>query len=219
LTKFSEIEIETPALHLVSGMPGGGKTATCFSIADRIHAAHPKRELYVAVTEGQVGPPDGLPKWIHSWTGSDYPLDSIVLLDDAQLQDHARRFGSSFNVEFDKLHSTLRHDNVDYILDSQTLKAIDVNNVLRSNYRWYKKPYGLDVVLGRPEIKRELETAQDLDLKKTEAYLVAETYSYRFDGKVTWIPLPPYWSPALSVMHRRREPGIAEKAKRWWRVY
>ncbi len=217
MTLFKDVKLESPSLHLISGMPGGGKTALGFDIADRLHASTHK-ELFVAVSEGQEGIPDGLPKWIHPYNGADYPLDSIVLLDDAQLSAHARRFGSDFNVEFDKLHSTLRHDNIDYILDSQTLKAIDVNNVLRSNYRWYKKPYELDVKLGRPEIKLEVEEAASLNLAKTEAFLVAETYSYKFKGRVTGIPLPPYWTPDLSVMHRRRI-GTINTIKRQFRIY
>ena len=204
MTSFKDIRIESPGLHLVTGMPGGGKTVTCFSIADRIHAVT-KKPIYVEVSSEQNGLPDGAPDYIQGFRGQDYPLDSIVVSDDTQLNRHARSFGTSLNVEFDKLLSTLRHDNIDYILDSQTMKAIDVNNVLRSHYRWYKKPYDLDVKLGRPEVKDELEEAAALNLKKDEAYLVAETFNYRFKGKVTGIPLPRYWSPDFSVMHRRRE--------------
>lgn len=216
MTPFKNVKIVSPSLSLVTGMPGGGKTALAFDIGDRIHSATGK-DLFVAVTEGQVGIPDGLPKWIHAYKGTDYPLDSIVLMDDAQLMAHARRFGSSFNVEFDKLHSTLRHDNIDYILDSQTLKTVDVNNVLRSNYRWYKKPYDLDVKLGRPEVKQELEAAAEVKAK-TEAYLVAETYDYKFHGYIEGIPLPSYWTGALSTMHRR-DPGLFTGAKRLLRIY
>ena len=218
MTSFKDIKIESPALHLVSGMPGGGKTVTCFSIGDKIHE-RTRKEMYVEVTEGQVGIPDKLPKWIHGWRGADYPLDSIVLSDDTQLNRHARSFGTNLNVEFDKLLSTQRHDRIDYILDSQTMKAIDVNNVLRSHYRWYKKPYDLDVKLGRPEVKKELEAAASMDLKKTEAYLVAETFDYSFEGKVTDIPLPKYWSDELSVMHRRRDPTTYEQIKTRLRIY
>ena len=131
MTSFKDIKIESPALHLVSGMPGGGKTVTCFSIGDKIHE-RTKKEMYVEVTEGQVGIPDKLPKWIHGWRGADYPLDSIVLSDDTQLNRHARSFGTNLNVEFDKLLSTQRHDRIDYILDSQTMKAMDVKTAVNT---------------------------------------------------------------------------------------
>ncbi len=217
MTLFKDIKIESPSLHLISGMPGGGKTAAGFTIANRIHLKTNK-ELFVSVSPDQAGLPKNLPKWIHEYHGLDYPLDSIVLLDDAQLQAHARKAMTSFNVEFDKLHSTLRHDNIDYILDSQSLKTVDVSNVLRSNYRWYKKPYQLDVKLGRPEIKTELETAQVMNLGKSEAYLVAETYGYSFNGKVTEMPLPTYWTNELSTMHRRT-PSTIVQLKRTLRIY
>jgi hypothetical protein len=58
-----------------------------------------------------------------------------------------------------------------------------------------------------------------MDLKKTEAYLVAETFNYSFEGKVTDIPLPSYWTPEMSVMHRRRDPSTYEQIKTRLRIY
>lgn len=215
--KFKDVKLESPSLHLVSGMPGGGKTATILSIAERLHGQTGKH-VYVAVSPGQRGLPERLPEYVHQFSGSDAPLDSIFVTDDAHLRQHARRAMTNENVLIDQYHGQLRHDNIDYLLDTQTLKGIDVNNILRSNYRWHKKPYALDVELGRPEIKRELLIASAHVRKKDEAVLFAETFSYRFEGLVTDIPLPYFWSDDLSVMHRRREPPIAE-VKRFFRIY
>ena len=216
MTEFRDVKIESPNLHLASGMPGSGKTVLAFSIADRIHAETGK-PIYVAVGESQAGLPMNAPKWIHPQRGFDYPLDSVIIVDDAHLVAHARRFMSNANVYLDGLHGTLRHDDNDYIYDTQTLRALDANNILRSNYRWYKKPYSMDAKMGRPELIDELTEASKIpDYPETSlksAYLAAETFDYKFSGRVAGIPLPKYWSSEWSVMHRR-SPGIVGRITR-----
>lgn len=206
--KFEDVPIDSPAFHLCSGMPDSGKTVTLFSIADRIHK-RTKKDTYVVIGEGQRGLPGGLPKHVKEFRGVEFPLDSIVLMDDAHLVAHARRFQSNVNVELDKMHGTLRHDGIDYLYDTQSLRALDVNNILRSNYRWYKKPYQMDKKIGRMEVREELENAESV-LKgrgKTCSYLVLQTYRHEHEGLVTGIPLPEYWTDDLSRMHRRQPRG------------
>ena len=209
--KFEDVKLISPNMHLVSGEPGGGKTVLLFSIADRLHRETGK-DVYVSLREEDSGIEKyKVPKYIHSHRGFTYPLDSIVITDDLQRIAHARRAVSNVNVFLDQLHALLRHDNIDFLYDTQTLSGIGRNIILRSNYRWYKRPYQLEASFGRPEIEDEVNSAKSLTSKK-EAMLYSKVYS----GKVTDIPLPSYWSEELSTMHRR-VPSKKEQAKTLWR--
>jgi hypothetical protein len=203
--KFEDVNLESPNLHLVSGKPGSGKTVLLFSLADRLYKETGK-DVYVAMRSGdrKIESFKGVPEHIHSWLGLDPPRDSIFLADDLQRLAHARRFQSDVNVFLDQLHALLRHDDVDYVYDTQTLSGIDRNNILRSEYRWYKQPYRLESEFGRSELGDEIETAsvQLGGRGKQWAFLSSELYR----GLVSAIPLPGYWSDELSRLHRRNKP-------------
>ena len=209
--KFKDVPIESPNMHLVSGEPGGGKTVTVFSIADRLHKQTGK-DVYVTLREEDKKIEEfKVPKHIHSHVGFNYPVDSIVVTDDLQRLAHARRFQSDVNVYLDQQHALLRHDNIDFIYDTQTLTGIDRNNILRSNYRWYKRPYQLERDFGRPEVATELELSDIALADKGKKY--AYIFSRAYEGLVSDIPLPKYWSEELSRLHRRR-PSMIESFRR-----
>ena len=209
--KFKDIKLVSPNMHLVSGKPGGGKTVLIFDIADRLHKETGK-EVYVSLREDERNIEEyQTPEYIHSIRGFDYPTDSIVVVDDLQRIAHARRFQSNVNVYMDELHSLLRHHNIDFLYDTQTLSGIDKNNILRSNYRWYKRPYQLEAKFGRSEIEEEILSAEHLTDKKQ-----AMLYSKHYNGLVTDIPLPSYWSEELSTLHRKHV-SVGRKVKEVWR--
>ena len=211
--KFGDVKVESPNLHLISGKPGSGKTVLLFSLADRLHKKTGK-PIYVAMRKDdrRIESFKDVPKHIHSWVGLDPPRDSIFVADDLQRLAHARRFQSDVNVFLDQLHALLRHDDVDYLYDTQTLSGIDRNNILRSEYRWYKQPYRLEAEFGRSELGEELEAASvQLGGKGVKwAFLSSEEYR----GLVSGVPLPSYWSEELSRLHRRRKP-VKQVVKEW----
>ena len=209
------MRLTSPEMHISSGKPGSGKTVLTFSIADRLHK-QTRKQVYVAVQpeDRPIETYPGIPKYIHSYRGElskeKIPLDSIVIVDDLQRIAHARRFQSDVNVMMDQMHALLRHNNVDFIYDTQTLSGVDKNNVLRAEYRWYKQPYQLEREMGRESIAMEIEAA-DMALEghgKGWVYLAADDI---YTGLVSDVPLPPYWSEELSVLHRRQTP--AERLK------
>lgn len=206
---FFDVVLESPRIHMVTGRPGQGKTVLDFSIADRLHAETGK-QVYVAMTERdkEIESYENMPEYIHTLRGINFPLDSIVIGDDWQRIIHARRGMADINVLIDKMFATHRHDNIDFLIDSQTASSIDRNNVLRSNYRWYKAPLKKELTLGRQELEPELATAHSMDLDKTEAFLDADIGEFKVSG----IPLPKYWSDELSVLHRRQPPSLWDKA-------
>lgn len=215
--KFADVKLVTPNMHIASGEPGGGKTVLIFDIAERLHKETGK-EIYVSVREEEKNVEEykGVPKYIHSHRGFKYPLDSIVVVDDLQRIAHARRFQSNVNVYMDELHSLLRHHNIDFLYDTQSLVGIDKNNILRSNYRWYKKPYQLEAAFGRREVEDEVSVADEA-LKgkgKTYAYLCSKVYN----GVVDEIPKPGWWTEEFSTLHRRDESLGGKLRQRYRRI-
>ena len=201
--KFADLEFHSPDFHLLSGKPDTGKTVLALDIAEVLHEQTGK-PILLALEENDLEPKHyGCPDYIEGYRGMIPPVDTIFITDDAQRRMHARRSMAEINVQLDIIHGTLRHDDIDYIYDTQTVSSIDKNNILRSRYRWYKPPYYKEVEFGRPEIDEELLAARDADLGIKESLMFTEGEEYR----VTGIPLPPYYNDELSRMHRRRGPG------------
>ncbi len=210
--KFEDVPLESPRIHNISGRPGQGKTVLDFSIADRLHEETGK-PIYVVLSprDRKMEDYEGMPEHIRSWTNVHMlPQDCIIVGDDWQRIIHARRSMATINVTLDQELAIHRHNGQDVVLDTQTASSIDRNNVLRSNYRWYKEPLKKELQLGRPEIQGELELAKSMNLDKTEALLDTDEGMFR----VTGIPLPKYWSEELSVLHRRRPLSLWERAER-----
>ena len=207
---FADVELLSPRIHNISGRPGQGKTVLDFSIADRLHDETDK-EIYVILADRDkaIESYEGMPDHIHSfrriWS---LPQDSILVGDDWQRIIHARRAMSGVNVTLDQELAVHRHNGQDFVIDTQTASSIDKNNILRSNYRWYKEPLKKEVGLGRPEIQEELALAKSMKLSLDEALLDTDDSTF----KVTGIPLPAYWSEELSVLHRRQPVSLWEKA-------
>jgi len=208
---FKRVPLESPRIHNVSGRPGQGKTVLDFSIADRLHALTGK-PVYVVMMERDraIEGYEGMPDYIHTFRGIDFPQDSIIVGDDWQRIIHARRAMANVNVLIDQMWAIHRHDDIDFLIDTQTASSIDRNNVLRSNYRWYKKPLKKELSMGRPELEDELGLADSMNLGLDEALLDYDDGRF----KVTGIPLPGYWSEELSVLHRRQPVPLYEKLVR-----
>lgn len=206
---FIDVPLESPRIHNVSGRPGQGKTVLDFSLADRLHEMTGK-PVYVilAAKDRSVESYENIPDYIHSYRGVlEMPQDSIIIGDDWQRIIHARRAMAKINVTLDQELAVHRHNGQDFLIDTQTASSIDRNNILRSNYRWYKEPLKKELQLGRPEIQEELALAKSMDLGLDEALLDDDYGTY----KVTGIPLPAYWSEELSVLHRRQPVGLGER--------
>jgi len=202
-TRFKDLEFHSPDFHLIGGQPDTGKTVLAMSLGDTLHKQTGKPVL-LALEESDREPRYyGCPDYIQGYREAIPPPDCIFITDVAHRRMHARRAMADINVYLDTVHGTLRHDDIDYIYDTQTVSSIDKNNILRSKYRWYKMPYYMEVEYGRPEIEDELLAARDAGLGVKEALLFTEGDEIR----VTDIPLPDYYGPELSRMHRRRGPG------------
>jgi len=203
---FMDVALETPRIHLVTGRPGQGKTVLDFSLADRLQDETDKPVYVVMKENDRAIEKYEVPDHIRTLRGINFPQDSIIIGDDWQRYAHARRGMANINVLIDEMFATHRHDNIDFLIDSQTASSIDRNNIIRSNYRWYKAPLKKEVEgLGRTELQPELELAHQMELGLEEAYLDCDLGEWRVEN----IPLPAYWSEELSVMHRRRpEPWI-----------
>jgi len=218
--KFMDVKLKSPEMSINSGEPGSGKTVLSFSLADRLHKQTGK-PVYVALTDKDKPIEDyKVPKYLHSFRGvlseDSVPLDCVMLVDDLQRIAHARRTMSNANVFMDQMHALLRHNNVDFIYDTQTLAGIDRNHILRAKYRWYKQPYDKESELGRVQVKDEVLTA-DRELRgkgKTWAFLFTRDYK----GLVSDIPLPGYWSEELSTLHRRDDSWQGRIAQQYRRI-
>jgi hypothetical protein len=223
--KFESFKFYSPSLHTAAGQTGSGKTALLFSVADAIHK-QTKKEIYVMLKETDRPVEEyKLPEHIHSYLGDidEIPQDCVIICDDAQRIVPARRAMANINVALDELIGTLRHDRIDFCLDVQTYATLDRNTCLRVDYRWYKKPYQEEINFGRAELKDE---AAQVDKALTgkpidTAYLVSRNRE-GYEGLVTDIPLPKYWSSELSTMHRRlTKEEINDRKPIWerWRIF
>ena len=216
--QFTDLKFHTPSLHTVAGQTGSGKTALLFSVGDEIHK-RTKKEIYVVLKETDRPIEEyKLPEHIHSLKPSqDYPQDCIIIGDDWQRLAPARRAMADFNVAIDELLGLIRHDNIDFLLDVQTYATLDRNTCLRVDYRWYKKPYMEEVKFGRAEMKDEAAQVEEALRGKpiSTAYLISRNRE-NYEGLVESIPLPKYWSPELSTMHRRLTPQEIEERKPIW---
>lgn len=208
---FKDVPLKSPRIHNITGRPGEGKTVLDLSLADRLHQETGK-EVYVVMMERDrsIESYEEVPDYIHSLRGIDFPQDSVIVGDDWQRIIHARRTMANVNVLIDQMFAIHRHDNIDFLIDTQTASSIDRNNILRSNYRWFKKPLKKELDLGRPELEPELRLADSMNLAKDQALLDCDDGTY----KVNDIPLPAYWSEELSVLHRRQPVPWHEKLVR-----
>jgi len=215
--KFDDLKLDQPSLHVATGKPGSGKTALLFSIADKLHEQSGKH-VYVALEERDLRDLANLPDYIHQLeTPSQkrreskeaveeiYPQDAIIITDDAHRPLHARRSMRDFNVWLDELHAQLRHDDNDFLYDTQIYRSIDKNIRERVEYTWYREQHRRSIKYAPIEERAELEVVYEVLKGKdlTVAYLDSDDY----EGLVTDISLPAYWTEELSRMHRRRSPG------------
>ncbi len=218
---FSSFKFHSPSLHTVAGQTGSGKTALLFSVADYLHRAHDKH-AYVVIKETDRSIEEyKVPEWLHSLKPlMEVPQDCTIIGDDWQRIAPARRAMSNENVTWDEMEGLVRHDNIDLLLDVQTYASLDRNACLRVDYRWYKKPYQEEAAFGRPELRDEAaEVAAALEGQPiSTAYLISRNRE-GYEGLVSGVPLPGYWTPELSTMHRRLSKEEQEERKPLWQRF
>jgi hypothetical protein len=215
---FNSFSFHSPGLHGCAGQTGSGKTALLFSVAESIHDDTDK-DIYIVLKETDRKVEEyKVPKYIHSLTPQlDVPQDCIIIGDDWQRIAPARRSMSTTNVTWDEMEGLVRHDGIDLLLDVQTYATLDRNAILRIDYRWYKMPYQEEATFGRPELKEEAAMVRDALQGKpiSTAYLISRNRE-DYEGLVSGVPLPRYWTPQLSTMHRRLSHEEMEERKPLW---
>lgn len=218
---FDSFKFHSPSLHTVAGQTGSGKTALLFAVADYLHRAHDKPAYVVLKDTDRPIEEYKVPEWMHSLRqGQDIPQDCTIIGDDWQRIAPARRAMSNENVTWDEMEGLVRHDNIDLLLDVQTYASLDRNSCLRVDYRWYKKPYQEEAAFGRFELRDEAQLVSDVlnGRPVSTAYLISRNRE-GYEGLVTGVPLPRYWSPELSTMHRRLSREEQEERKPLWQRF
>lgn len=194
---------------LIVGPPETGKTVLAYNVADGIRK---NRKVYVAMSK-RYGRPDYYRPW-RPERGFEYD-NAVVMLNDASLAMHARRYMSAGNVVRDMRTAIRRHHRLDIIYDVQNAGTLDVNAIRATDALCLKGPPSpLQIPTERPAIRDKYEEAgQAIDTwKQTNAYVV----THRKSIVVTGISPPGYWNEDISTddLLRKEEMTLKERVRR-----
>ena len=208
--KHDYMWLHHPSVIVIYGGRGEGKSATAHYIMEsRFHAkgvpcyiVAPPRVQGIIRTKGE-----GKNDWL-TVIGKQMPSKSCILIDDAQLNLHAREHWK--NVRLDKLISMSRHEKSTIIFNTQFSNRLDRNIVVATDTNIFKRPPLMGSTFERPGMKQFVGDIDDRFndfekelLKKSEDADMRQ-YSYvisnkpRYVGFVGPTPLCTYWSEDLS---------------------
>ena len=187
---------------LIVGPPGTGKTVLAYDIADDLRR---KRDVYCPMSERF-----GRPNYYRQYTG-EWGHDRIVMLNDASLSMHARRYMSAGNVIRDMQTAVRRHNNLDVIYDVQNSGTLDVNALRAADCLIVKGPPSpLQIPTERPAVREKYEEAGESMGVWTKRNAYCWTHERGF--RITGIAAPAYWNEDIS------EDDVGKRAPPWTRL-
>jgi hypothetical protein len=188
---------------VIFGAVGSGKTSLSYKIADAIHG---DRSVYCNMSKRY-----GRPSYYRPFTGEVQP-NSVLLLNDAALEFHARKWRDEESIELFMVQQLRRHDNVDYIWDVQNSASLDVEVVRAADATVLREPSLNQLDEERGSTIRKYERAEPLmeaagGWDVTNAYVEVKRRTF----VVKDIELPGYWNDNISM------DDITKKAPPLWR--
>ena len=197
--KWSNIA-DHPAVYLILGDVGEGKTVTACSVIDEFHHTH-KLKTYMVADEEIV---NKFPKWF-KYANPQKPRlggNSIIFLDDAHLYHYAREWGKGKAKTLDFIARERRHSGNTIVYTTQQSRVLDVNLISMSSCLVFKRPSKLQLKVERKFVK-DMFTVADNALKEdgykiNRAYVVAKD----FEGLVT-VNKPTWFTDRMSKAHSK----------------
>ena len=191
--------LDHPSVILNYGGRGEGKSATSHYILESRY--HDK-----GIPCYMTAPPR-VQKLVPPWLkviGRKIPPKSAVLIDDAQLNLHARE--SWKNVKLDKIISMSRHRESTLIFNTQFSNRLDRNIVTSADTNVFKRPPLMGPEFERPEMRKLVKNIDDkfMELEEKNPDIDLRQWSWVISNKpryIGWVgptPLCTYWSEELS---------------------
>lgn len=151
--------MDHPGVYVVTGARGSGKSALAHQLGEQLH----DRENITAVTVGQ-------PKhvrehypghWVHVDSVKNAPPDSVLILDEAYMQFHARDAMDDANKAMGARVNTSRHCNQTMVFVSQNSRHLDTFAVGEADGLLMKEPGQFHKKFERSKIRDMTETAEE----------------------------------------------------------
>lgn len=189
-----------PAVYLILGDIGQGKTVTACSIIDELRIKN-KLKVYMVAEKGIV---EKFPKWMIHADPQKPRLgqNSVIFLDDAHLYHYAREWGKGKAKILDFIARERRHSNVSIVYTTQQSRVLDVNLISMSSCIVFKRPSKLQLEVERKLVRKMYLTADEelkkVDYKIDKAYVVSNDY----EGIVT-VKKPEWYTTKMSKAHSK----------------
>ena len=198
---FDFILKKKDARILILGSDGSGKTVLMHYLAEQYHLKDvpikflaPSKVIQMKVT----------PPWmkVQNWKWANFDKNTMHLLDDTQLQAHAREHFKKRNITYAKIMTVARHKKAGVIVTTQQGADIDKNLLAKCHAVFFKKPSFLGAETERPFLKELSRNVRELYKRDIEAKgLDPQEYTYVisdfYQGWVGPNGLPEYWTTEL----------------------
>ena len=143
------------SVTVIVGGPGEGKTVLAYDLVDYLRGDRP---VFTPMTQQY-----GRPKAYHP-IPKEFPKEGgyVVLYTDASTGYNAREFMSPKNIDFGKILSLRRHDDVDVVIDLQNSGDLDMVFLRATDCLVLKAPSLLQEDMERPVLRKKYEQANEL---------------------------------------------------------
>jgi len=191
--------IKHPAIVLVLGSKGSGKSAACYRFLELFRY---KLTPYV------VGFPEQgkglLPDWIGiAQSLEELPPKSISLVDEAYILHHARESLKAENRNISRLLNLSRQEDKTIVFVAQIGRQVDIDIVSSADVLVLKPPGMFQPKFERPELRDILIEARQA-FESVKGNLKRWSYVYSHNANFVGLlenELPTFWSPKLSNIY------------------
>jgi len=189
---------------LILGADDSGKTVLAHFLLERFHEAGVKCCFLAPSTIMRNPKKYGIPPWLEmqNWKWPKFKRNVMYLIDDTQLQAHAREFWKKKNINYAKIMTVARHRHAGVIITTQQGADIDKKLLAKAHVVLFKKPTWLGAETERPflrDISKEVRKIYERDIEDQD--LDPQQYTYVIsDLYMGWIGpqgLPTYWKTEL----------------------
>lgn len=196
---LGEYNPRAPPMAIIIGDIGQGKTVTMASIADEYSNKY-------GLQPYMIGTKNELEHFPSNWKRIDpenlkVPRHAILCGDDLHKYYHARDWADGRVRDLETIARERGHTETIVLVTTQVSRVVDVNLLNITSALIVKKPSMMMAKYDRGEIAPIIRKADGMlgDEEPENAYILSNIA--RFEGKITGIPLPGWWSDEASTLH------------------